>query len=100
MTTSQGETLIATLTAREGQEEALLERLAALVAPTGAEPGAVEYQVHRGAPGTRTVIVYERYADDAALEAHVAFASAVRSTGVRGPGSFWPAFLDALVSVG
>lgn len=37
---------------------------------------------------------------DAAAEAHAAFAAAVRSAGVRGPGSFWPAFLDALVSLG
>ena len=37
---------------------------------------------------------------DAALEAHAAFAAAVGGAGVRGPGSFWPAFLDALVAHG
>lgn len=36
----------------------------------------------------------------AALEAHAAFAAAVRDVGTRGPGGFWPAFLDALAARG
>jgi len=36
----------------------------------------------------------------AAEGAHGAFAAAARAAGDRGPGSFWPAFLDALAAHG
>ncbi len=35
---------------------------------------------------------------EAAAEAHAAFASAARRAGTAGPGSFWPAFIDALAA--
>lgn len=35
---------------------------------------------------------------EAAAEAHVAFAGAARHAGMTGPGSFWPAFIDALAA--
>ncbi|HZP95921.1 MAG TPA: hydroxyethylthiazole kinase [Candidatus Limnocylindria bacterium] len=37
---------------------------------------------------------------DAATDAHAAFASSARSARACGPGSFWPAFIDALASHG
>lgn len=36
----------------------------------------------------------------AAAEAHATFAGAARAASVHGPGSFWPAFVDALASHG
>ncbi len=39
-----------------------------------------------------------RPAIDAASAAHATFAAAARAAGTRGPGSFWPSFIDALAS--
>ena len=41
-----------------------------LVAPTRAEPGCLQYDVHRDAGDPRVFVLWERYADAAALDAH------------------------------
>lgn len=64
--------IIATITAREGQETALEALLRALVQSTAAEPGALVYDLQKP-EGSKTVfVVTERYRDEAARTAHLA----------------------------
>jgi len=43
-----------------------------MVEKVQAEPGAMEYTLHKGAENPRIYFFYERYADQAACEAHMA----------------------------
>ncbi|WP_458098210.1 putative quinol monooxygenase [Roseomonas sp. WA12] len=65
-------TLIATLTAKPDQSEALGEGLRQLVVPTLAEAGAIEYRLHRDIDDPCTWILYETWRSRADLEAHFA----------------------------
>ena len=62
--------VIACWTARDGEEDAVAAALAAMVAPSRAEPGNLAYQVHRDPEDGRRFVLYELYADAAAYEAH------------------------------
>jgi quinol monooxygenase YgiN/uncharacterized protein YunC (DUF1805 family) len=62
-------TLVAKLKVKAGREGAALEVLRGLAREAAREPGALDYQVHRGEGGA--LVVYERFVDEAALDAHL-----------------------------
>jgi len=74
------------LAVNPGQFDAVWALMEEMVAATGAEPGALGYAWFVGEEN-RTVALYERYADSAAVVAHMT------SFGER----FAPRFLDAMV---
>jgi len=63
-------TVIARLTAKPGQAEALGEGLRQLVAPTRQEAGSLAYTLHRDIEDPNVWILYETWASRAALDAH------------------------------
>lgn len=63
-------TVIAKLTAKPGKEDALLPMLKALVAPTRAEAGCINYELHRSHEHPGTFIFTESWASHEAWEAH------------------------------
>jgi quinol monooxygenase YgiN len=54
----------------EADREAVAERLRALTEGSRREPGCVNYVAHFVEGEPATVVIYEQYADDAALEHH------------------------------
>jgi len=50
--------------------EAVAEALRALTAASRQEPGCVSYVPHYVQPGQDTVVIYEQYVDEQALDAH------------------------------
>jgi quinol monooxygenase YgiN/uncharacterized protein YunC (DUF1805 family) len=68
------QTLIVTFVAKPGCEQALETAINELQRATALEPGAIFYELHRGAAGSRTFHLYERYADTAAMKTHLASA--------------------------
>ncbi len=62
--------VIAHWTAKEGEEDAVAAALAALTGPSRAEPGNLSYVAHRDPADPRRFVIYERYVDEAAYEAH------------------------------
>jgi quinol monooxygenase YgiN len=54
----------------ESDHEAIRSHLVALTAASKAEPGCVSYVAHFISDDPSTVLIYEQYRDDAALEAH------------------------------
>lgn len=64
--------VIAHYRAQDGEEDRVAAALRNMVEPTRAEPGNLDYQVLRD-PGQRGVfMLFERYADEAAFQAHLA----------------------------
>lgn len=63
-------TMIAVLIAAPGQREALRDGLAALVTPTRAEPGNLDYTLLELQDEPGTFYMRETFRDEAALEAH------------------------------
>jgi quinol monooxygenase YgiN len=64
--------LIAKWTAKEGEEDAVRAALEQLREPSNAEPGCLQWQPHTDPENPRVFLIYEQYADPAALEAHAA----------------------------
>ncbi len=64
--------LISRWTARAGEEERVLATLRALAPPSRAEPGCLLWEANRDPEDPRAFVLYERYADRAAYEAHLA----------------------------
>jgi quinol monooxygenase YgiN len=64
--------LRATWTARVGSEEAVLDALRNVAAPSQQEPGCRLYQPYRDPADPRVFHIFEIYDDEAALEAHTA----------------------------
>ena len=64
--------LIATLRSAPGREAELEAALRTLVAPTANEPGVLEYRLNRSRTEPGTYRFIERFADQAALDAHMA----------------------------
>ena len=62
--------MVVKLTAVEGKVDELLEAAAKLVAGTEGEDGTLQYVVHTDAADPNAIWFYERYADQAALDAH------------------------------
>lgn len=55
---------------REGHEDEAIEYFRQLAPATRAEPGCRQYEVHRSPSDPRRFFLYERYEDQAALDAH------------------------------
>ena len=62
--------LAVTWIAKEGEAEAVAELLAQMVPLSRAEPGCLQYDVHRDNDDPNRFFIFERYVDEAALEAH------------------------------
>ena len=62
--------LAVTWIANEGEADTVAELLQQMVPPSRAEPGCLQYDVHRDDEDPNRFFIYERYVDDAALEAH------------------------------
>jgi quinol monooxygenase YgiN len=62
--------VIARWTAADGEEDAVAAALANLTGPSRAEPGNLTYVVHRDPEDARRFVIYERYVDEAAYQAH------------------------------
>ena len=62
---------VAKLTAAEGKRDEALATLGKLVVATEDEPGTVQYVMHTEVDEPQVIWFYERYADEAAFEAHV-----------------------------
>ena len=66
------QTLIVTFVAKPGCEQALETAILELQRATALELGAIAYELHQGAAGSRTYYLYERYADATAMKTHLA----------------------------
>ena len=62
--------VIAQYRARAGEEGRVEEALRKMVEPTRAEPGNLDYQVFRDPSDPVVFVLFERYADEAAFDAH------------------------------
>ena len=62
--------LAVTWVAREGEREAVAELLRRLTPLSRAEPGCLQYDAHRDPDDPDRFFLFERYVDEAALEAH------------------------------
>ncbi|MDO8691018.1 MAG: putative quinol monooxygenase [Dehalococcoidia bacterium] len=65
-------TLLARFQVQPGKEDAFVEILSGLAAEVKNEPGTRRYELHRSVNDPSTFLMYEDYADKAALEAHSA----------------------------
>ena len=66
--------LAVTWVAREGERDAVADLLRRLMPLSRAEPGCLQYDAHRDPDDPDGFFLFERYADEAALEAHQASA--------------------------
>ncbi|MFA5264550.1 MAG: antibiotic biosynthesis monooxygenase family protein, partial [Opitutaceae bacterium] len=64
------QSLIVTFVTKSGCEQALVDTIIDLQRETALEAGVIRYELLQGAPGTRTFLLYERYADEEALKTH------------------------------
>jgi quinol monooxygenase YgiN len=64
-------TLIATFQAKPGQNAELEKRLRALVDPTRAEPGCINYDLHRSTEEEGVWMFYENWSSQADLDTHI-----------------------------
>ena len=60
------------LEAAPGREKELENALRALVAPTRGEPGCIAYRLHMDPEAPGKFMFYEKFRDQAALDAHIA----------------------------
>jgi quinol monooxygenase YgiN len=58
--------------AAPGRGEDVAKALGALLAPTRQEPGCLEYQLHRDPENPLKFLFFERFKNQAALDAHLA----------------------------
>ena len=64
-------TVIATMRAKPGKEQALEDALRSLVAPTSEEAGYVNYDLHRGVEDPAVFAFYENWESPEHLDAHL-----------------------------
>ena len=84
------------VTTRPGQEQAMRELAARMMQASRAEgPGCVAYTFHQQKDDPRRFMLYEQWADDAALRAH--HVNMKRQFGEPPPGAQLPAQLQELV---
>ena len=62
--------VIAQYRARAGEADRVGQALRNMVSPTRAEPGNLDYQVFRDPDDPSLFVLFERYADQAAFDAH------------------------------
>ncbi len=60
------------LEAKDGREADLARELQSLIAPTHEEKGCLSYELHRDPENDKLFMFYEQFADQAALDAHIA----------------------------
>lgn len=65
-------TVLARIKAKPGMEETVKNEVLALVAPTRAESGCINYDLHQAADDKSLFILYENWVSKEALEAHLA----------------------------
>ena len=63
--------VIATVRAKAGKERKLAEVLKRFLAPTRKESGCIQYDLHIDKNDPTAFAFYERWVDDAALDAHL-----------------------------
>jgi quinol monooxygenase YgiN len=61
----------ATWTAREGEEDAVLDAIRHLMAESPKEPGILIYQAQRDPENPAVFFLYEQYTDEGAYQAHL-----------------------------
>jgi quinol monooxygenase YgiN len=64
-------TVVATLKAKPGKEEATRNALLGLVDPTRSEPGCVQYDLHESTETPGVFVFFEKWVDQDALEQHL-----------------------------
>ena len=67
-------TVVARITARPGMEDRVREELRRLLAPTRAEPGCLNYDLHEAPGNPGEFMFHENWAGPAALDRHLASA--------------------------
>ena len=77
-------TVVASMKAAPGKREDLKRELEALIAPTAAEDGYVNYDLHQGVEDPDTFIFYENWQSDAHLDAHLATPHLVNFANIMG----------------
>lgn len=65
-------TVIARIKAKAGMEEEVKREVTALVAPTRAEAGCINYDLHVSKQDQSLLILYENWVSQKALDAHLA----------------------------
>ncbi|MBT9332383.1 putative quinol monooxygenase [Paracidobacterium acidisoli] len=70
-----------------GRELELEKALLALVAPTREEPGCLTYLLHRNQEHSGRFLFYEKFRDQAALEAHLATSHFQKFAALRAAGN-------------
>ena len=63
-------TVVARVRAKAGKEDEVQQTLLALVAPTRAEPGCLNYDLHQSLDDPALFLFYENWASKPHLEAH------------------------------
>lgn len=63
--------ILATLTAKPGQEDVLREILSAVVSPSRNETGCLLYTLHESTEEPGTFVFHEKWADQEAVESHI-----------------------------
>lgn len=64
-------TVVARIKAKPGMEEKVREKLMSLVAPTRAEAGCINYDLHRSLDDTCLFLFYENWASKDDLDKHL-----------------------------
>jgi len=72
MSTEENITIVAFLTGKAGREEEILKTVASQTESTRAEDGCINYVFHQRVDNPREFVLYERWRDLAALQAHLA----------------------------
>jgi quinol monooxygenase YgiN len=75
---------IVRITAAEGKRPDALAVFAKLVAATEDEPGTLQYVLHEDAGDPNVIWFYERYADQAAMDAHMGSSAMAEVVGSLG----------------
>ena len=63
--------LIARFTAKPGFEEEVADMIAGLARDVRTEPGSIVFEPHREAENPRAFVVFEKYRDEEAFQAHM-----------------------------
>jgi quinol monooxygenase YgiN len=71
-------TVMAYFTAKEGREQELRDELLALVEPAAGEPGVLRFELYQDIENPLVLGALDTFADQAALDAHVASAPVSR----------------------
>ena len=65
-------TVLATIKAKKGLEETVRNEVLALVAPTRAEAGCLNYDLHQSSDDPATLMLYENWVSKEDLDKHLA----------------------------